>query len=59
MRTLLHILTKPDDALAADVVARQRTRETFCIRVVDLTQAEPDYAALLEAVFDADSIQVW
>ncbi len=59
MRILLHILTKADDQLAADIISRQRSQSTCCVRVVDLTQPKPDYAALLEAIFQADSVQVW
>lgn len=57
MPRLLHILTKPDDSFARDVIARQEPN--FETEVVDLTVREPDYDQLLEAVFKADSVQVW
>ena len=59
MGELLHILTKPDDLFAAELIAQQRAAEAQRVRVVDLTGTEPDYCALLEWIFTADSIQVW
>ena len=59
MRAVLHIVTRPNDTLAAAVIAAQRKREGTQVKVVDLTTPEPDYAALLEAIFAADSISVW
>jgi hypothetical protein len=29
------------------------------VEIFDLTQPEPDYQALLDKVFAADSVQVW
>jgi hypothetical protein len=59
MRTILHVLTKPDDSLASNVIAAQRNQKDQQIKVVDLTKTEPDYARLLEEVFAADSVAVW
>jgi hypothetical protein len=59
MPAVLHIVTRPNDALAAAVIATQRKREGAQVKVVDLTTPEPDYSALLEAIFAADSISVW
>ena len=64
MPKLLHILTRERDSLAIELIERQRTQagqqsaETVGV-VVDLTQPDPDYAALLEQIFAADSITVW
>jgi hypothetical protein len=59
MRKLLHILTKPADELAAELVARHQALAACSVRVVDLTQPVPNYQELLEALFEADSVQVW
>ena len=64
MPKLLHILTRERDSLAIELIERQRAQagqqsaETVGV-VVDLTQPDPDYAALLEQIFAADSIAVW
>jgi len=64
MPKLLHILTRERDSLAIELIERQRAQagqqsaETVGV-VVDLTQPDPDYAALLEQIFAADSITVW
>ncbi|MBI4664615.1 MAG: hypothetical protein HY735_37965 [Verrucomicrobia bacterium] len=59
MRRLLHILTKPDDTFAQAVIEAQRQLPDHAVMVVDLAASEPDYAALLEEIFAADSVQVW
>ena len=59
MRSILHILTQTDDALAQEIITRQRELTQGQVRVVDLTVPEPDYAQLLEAIFTADSVHVW
>ena len=59
MPTFLHILTEADDALAADIIAKQKANPENKIEVVDLTEGEPDYKKLLEKIFAANSIQVW
>jgi hypothetical protein len=59
MRHILHILTRPDDALAREVMARQQNAAGNIVEPVDLTQTEPDYKALLEKIFQADSVESW
>ena len=59
MTTALHILTKADDALAVEMIARQRSEAGQTVEVVDLTVDSPDYANLLERIFAADSVAVW
>jgi hypothetical protein len=59
MRLLLHILTRPDDALARQIIARQQGGGENKTVVADLTQPQPDYKELLENIFAADSVQVW
>lgn len=59
MATQLHILTRAEDTLAATVIAQQRGTSDMEAMVVDLTEEPPDYAALLEKIFTADSVAVW
>jgi hypothetical protein len=60
MPRVLHILTKPEDALAREVIARQQseTRQDG-IEIVDLTGTRPDYGELLKKIFAADSVESW
>jgi len=59
MRTILHILTKPDDELAAKVIATQKTRSENQVETVDLTVSTPDYRELLQKIYQSDSVQTW
>ena len=59
MPRLLHLLTKENDGLATEVISAHRALPECHIEIVDLTQGEPDYRALLERIFEADSVQVW
>jgi len=59
MTRILHILTRPDDALARNIVEFQRELPENEVMETDLTRGEVDYQKLLEDIFDADSIQVW
>ena len=59
MPAILHILTRPADSLAQEIIARQIQATGALVEVIDLTQPEPDYTALLEKIFAADSVAVW
>lgn len=59
MPTQLHILTRPADELVTTLLDRERAAGQTQIEVVDLTQPEPDYPALVEKVFAADSVVTW
>ena len=59
MLQTLAILTKPDDSLARELIARARQQKNIYLTVIDLTAEEPDYQKLLTAIFAADSVQVW
>jgi hypothetical protein len=59
MPRVLHILTRPDDALAQAIMAQQKSADGNKVAVVDLTLPQPDYKALLEKIFAAESIQSW
>jgi hypothetical protein len=59
MRTLLHIRTRPDDALEKRIQAEQQGFADHKVLVEDLTKGPPDYGGLLVKIFEADSVQVW
>jgi hypothetical protein len=59
MRIVLHILTRPDDALAQEIITCQQKSKENNIVVEDLTKSHPDYKALMENIFAAESVQVW
>ncbi|HXJ60271.1 MAG TPA: hypothetical protein VNM37_22790 [Candidatus Dormibacteraeota bacterium] len=59
MARQLHILTRQEDVLAAAVITRQRESLETEVIIVDLTEESPDYTALLEQIFAADSVAVW
>ncbi len=60
MRRLLHIVTRTGDPLEQTILDQQRAMADCQVEVADLTRDdEPDYAALLDKVFAADSVQVW
>lgn len=58
MRRILHIRTQLADTLVNDIVKRQAEPETI-IATIDLTAGGADYDALLDRIFEADSVQVW
>ena len=59
MARILHILTRPDDSLAKDIIARQKESQSDVIEIADLTKANPDYEHLLELIFASDSVESW
>ena len=59
MKTQLHILTRPPDELVQALLAVPRAQPGPEVVVVDLTQPDPDYAALVEKVFQSDSVATW
>jgi hypothetical protein len=59
MTSVLHILTRKDDPLAAEIVAEQQKQAGVRVEVFHLTEPTPDYSRLLERIFEADSVQVW
>ena len=58
-RTVLHLVTRMDDALVAQVLAAQRRQPELEVREVNLTAPGPDYEDLLQEIFAADSVTVW
>lgn len=59
MRHVLLVLTKSLEPLNDIVTAVERTLPDHAVTVADLTVDHPDYGQLLDALFDADSVQVW
>lgn len=61
MKTILHIQTHPNDALADQLAATQAAFPETTVETIQLTDAstDTDYRALVEKVFQADSVQVW
>jgi len=61
MKTILHIQTRPNDALADQLAAAQSAQPDTTVETIRLTEAstDADYRALVEKVFQADSVQVW
>ena len=61
MKTILHIQTRPNDTLADQFAAAQATQPDTTVETILLTETSPDadYRALVEKVFQADSVQVW
>lgn len=59
MRSILHIQSDTTDARAEALIAAQRTLADLQVEVVDLRAGEPDYPALLDRIFAADSVAVW
>jgi len=59
MPQLLHIITRPDDSLAQEIISRQKQDTGNQVEVVDLTAGEPDYRELARKIFAADSVEVW
>lgn len=55
----LHILTRPADELARSLIEEQQRAAVGTLRRFDLTAEIPDYAGLLEAIFEADAVAVW
>lgn len=58
MRTVLHILTRPEDEMTQSLLAQQGTLVDTTVEVVRLDGPSPDYDALLEKIFTADSVEV-
>jgi hypothetical protein len=59
MRTILHILTHPDEELARELIERQRALPDTEVEVAALTGDAPDYDKVVVQIFSADSIEVW
>jgi hypothetical protein len=58
MRRILCIVTSPEDPFTDRVVSAQQTQPDCLVEVYKLVRS-PDYEKLLDAIFAADSVQVW
>lgn len=59
MTTLLHLITRPDDALAREIIEKQQKLGSLQVECVDLSAGAVDYRELVQRIFAADSVQVW
>jgi len=59
MRKILLIVTKRLYPFDEVVIAHESHLPGCEVKSVHLTAEEPDYRALIHAIFAADSIQVW
>lgn len=59
MKTQLHIVTRPLEASQVELLEAVRREPDVEVRVEDLTVSGPDYRALVEAIFAADSVVTW
>jgi hypothetical protein len=61
MKTILHLQTRPTDALAEQLATAQAALPGTTVETLRLTadSTDADYRALVEKVFQADSVQVW
>jgi hypothetical protein len=58
MRRVLCIITDPADPLSETVISAQQSQPDCAVETFRLDRA-PDYEKLLDAIFAADSVQVW
>lgn len=58
MAAILHLLTKKNDALAAEVIEQQRM-DGHTLQILDLTVEAPDYDDVVKHIFKAESVQTW
>ena len=59
MRTILHIQTRREDSVAAEIIGLQKTEPALEIWVESLTDPNPDYDELVRKIFAADTVCVW
>jgi hypothetical protein len=58
MRRILCIVTSTHDPLTEEVIAGQQAQKDCSVEVVALG-AKPDYEKVMDAILEADSVQVW
>ncbi|HEX4120110.1 MAG TPA: hypothetical protein VH619_05800 [Verrucomicrobiae bacterium] len=59
MPRILHILTRPDDPQAREVIRCQKANPQHEIEIVDLMKPNPNYKDLLHKIFHSDSVESW
>ena len=58
MRRVLCIMTTPADPLSESIISAQQAQPDCSLERFELDNAT-DYEKLLDAIFAADSVQVW
>jgi len=58
MAKILHLLTRPEDALAAEMITRQKAAG-HAVDIVNLTVESPDYREVVKKIFQAESVDTW
>jgi hypothetical protein len=58
MRRVLCIVTTPGDSFAESIIAIEQSQPDCSVEKFQLDSAT-DYERLLDAIFAADSVQVW
>jgi len=61
MKTILNVLTRPEDPLADGVIAAQSALPETRLESIRLTEpgSPEQYRELVAKVFEADCVQVW
>ncbi|HNQ88610.1 MAG TPA: hypothetical protein PKM73_08355 [Verrucomicrobiota bacterium] len=59
MRRVLHLITRPKDPWLHTLLEPPPAEPETVVHIIDLTPPDPDYQALLEEIFKADSVAVW
>jgi hypothetical protein len=59
MRRILHILTAEDRPFSSELIQHQAASPHCDVETFDLNQVQPNYDALLDKIFSADSVAVW
>lgn len=58
-RCVLHVLTRPPDALISEQIRLSRGGSEARFRLIDLTRPNPSYEGLLNAILESETIVVW
>jgi hypothetical protein len=59
MTRVLHLITRPPEAWVQSLIESQTALPEVQVEVIDLTQATPDYTAVVHQIFESDSIATW
>lgn len=59
MRKVLHLLSRVSDDWPVQLIEKQKTVPHTQHEIIDLRQEHADYAAVVQKIFEADSVQVW
>ena len=59
MKKILHLFTSPPIPLAEEIIADQKADSANEVNVTDLTSSPPDYARVVQLIFESDAIHTW